>query len=228
MSATATKTKIDYSLKSLQIVGYTKDVNTCECCGKEDLKGTVVIRDTMYDTLMHFGTTCAASADKYDTLDAAKRSKVKIQTLTKVIRDMEQNAACWAIGQVRIILNGGERKGSSEVLYSEAGQELLQVKVAEYIAANNDKVIFNFLNKEAIEADRKLASAELRASQEYMDHEAAIELANKLREKGDITPLERIHFFGSPERKAISNALEAKRTAIHTSYPSLKYVSYLY
>ena len=35
-------------------------VNTCDCCGRADLKATVLMQDTETGALLHFGRVCAA------------------------------------------------------------------------------------------------------------------------------------------------------------------------
>lgn len=66
-------------LKNLKVLGYTTDFNVCDCCGRENLKGTVSILDLRYDVVLHYGTGCAASANKYDTLDTLNAVKKEIK-----------------------------------------------------------------------------------------------------------------------------------------------------
>lgn len=51
-----------------KILGITNDVTTCECCGRTDLKRTVVIGHTDADgnvtDILHYGTNCAARVTK--------------------------------------------------------------------------------------------------------------------------------------------------------------------
>ena len=77
---------MSFDLKQIKVLGYTTDFNSCDCCGKENLKGTISILDLTTDVVLHFGTTCAVKADKYDTLNAfneAKKeiNKIKMETL---------------------------------------------------------------------------------------------------------------------------------------------------
>lgn len=87
---------MSYELKEYRILGYTTDFNVCDCCGKEDLKGTIAILAVNYDVVLHFGTTCAAKADKYDSIDAARKAKREINSIVKEFADMEKCAAGWA------------------------------------------------------------------------------------------------------------------------------------
>lgn len=72
-----------YEYKKFKIRGIDKDFNMCECCGKENLKSTVVIENLIDGSIMHFGSTCAYNANKYDSLDAAKEAKKEIQNEIK-------------------------------------------------------------------------------------------------------------------------------------------------
>ena len=40
-------------------IGYTDQVNTCDCCGKQPLKHTVAIRDTETCEELFLGSVCA-------------------------------------------------------------------------------------------------------------------------------------------------------------------------
>ena len=48
-----------------KVLGLTSDFNVCDCCGKDDLKQTVTLLDNNMGVVIHFGTTCAISANKY-------------------------------------------------------------------------------------------------------------------------------------------------------------------
>ena len=41
-----------------KILGLTDEVTTCECCGKQNLKHTVVLDNG--ENMVHFGSSCAA------------------------------------------------------------------------------------------------------------------------------------------------------------------------
>jgi hypothetical protein len=82
--------KSDYSLKQIKVLGYTTDFNQCECCGKSNLVGTVSILDLTYNVVLHFGTTCASKADKYDSLEAAKAAKKEVAKASQRYNDDER------------------------------------------------------------------------------------------------------------------------------------------
>jgi len=81
---------MSYELKNFKVLGYTTDFNKCECCGKEDLKGTVSILDLIGDIVLHFGSTCAANANKYDSIEAAKLAKQLIKDEIKAFEKAQK------------------------------------------------------------------------------------------------------------------------------------------
>lgn len=94
-----------YELKEIKLLGYTTDFNVCDCCGKENLRGTIAIMDLTHEVVLHFGTTCAVKADKYDTLEAYNKAKKEINSAIRNIEHYKQFA--W---QVRRKLNIAESK----------------------------------------------------------------------------------------------------------------------
>ena len=87
---------MSYDLKNFKVLGYTTDFQKCDCCGRENLKGTVSILDLVYDTVMHYGTGCAASTDKYDTLEANKKAKREVNSAVKAYKESEGRARIYA------------------------------------------------------------------------------------------------------------------------------------
>lgn len=51
--------------KNSKVLGITEQVNTCDCCGKSDLKRTVAIMDMETQEINYYGTTCAAKVEKF-------------------------------------------------------------------------------------------------------------------------------------------------------------------
>ena len=47
----------------MKIIGITNDVTTCDCCGRSDLKKTVVLENSA-TYIVHYGVGCAAQALK--------------------------------------------------------------------------------------------------------------------------------------------------------------------
>lgn len=84
---------MSYELKNIKVLGYTTDFNQCECCGKSDLRGTVSILDLNTDVVLHFGTTCAVNANKYDDLNALSLVKKEISFLKRDREDSIKFAA---------------------------------------------------------------------------------------------------------------------------------------
>lgn len=104
----------NYELKNFKILGYTTDFQQCECCGKENLKGTVSILDLNSDVVLHFGTTCAVNANKYDSLEAAKKAKKEVDSLKRIMVDAEKFA--------RVQLSGRRYKMEYGVMFEKIVQ----------------------------------------------------------------------------------------------------------
>lgn len=85
-----------YELKNIKVLGYTSDFNQCECCGKDNLKGTIKILDLNTEVVLHFGTTCAIKADKYDDLNALNQVKKEINAEKKYFENSKKVALIYA------------------------------------------------------------------------------------------------------------------------------------
>lgn len=92
-----------FNFKKIQVLGITTDFNSCDCCGKENLKKTVIILDLDSGAEGHFGVVCAAAIDKYDTLDAAKEAKKEIYKEVRKHSDKVQSAHRLAYNSLRKI-----------------------------------------------------------------------------------------------------------------------------
>lgn len=73
------------------VLGTTDTITTCECCGREELKKTVALRDDSGE-ITYFGVTCAAKAAKWTT--KAMNAAVKAADNAKAAEQQaRQNAA---------------------------------------------------------------------------------------------------------------------------------------
>lgn len=59
-------------------------IHRCDCCGRKNLKSTVLCQDDAGD-MFNFGSTCAT---KHTGCDVAN---IRLETLTKVNHDKERN-----------------------------------------------------------------------------------------------------------------------------------------
>ena len=82
-------TKVTEKLRRVKVLGYTTDYNKCECCGKENLAGTIALLDKDHDHVLHYGTTCAGKAEKYDNL-AISTYKIGL-SIKKAKKKYEEN-----------------------------------------------------------------------------------------------------------------------------------------
>lgn len=62
---------------AIKIKGITDEVNTCECCGRTNLKSTVVLE--INESVVHFGSLCAALAMGRRNRSDVERLAVKAQ-----------------------------------------------------------------------------------------------------------------------------------------------------
>lgn len=90
-----------FNFKKIQVLGINTDFNSCDCCGKENLKKTVTILDLASGVEGHFGVVCAAAIDKYDTLDAANEAKKEISKAVRKHGDKIQSAHRLAYNSLR-------------------------------------------------------------------------------------------------------------------------------
>jgi hypothetical protein len=68
-----------------EVVGVNDERDTCECCGRKNLKRVVWIRDTETDEVKHFGTVCAtAPAKGFDLVVEIKAAIAKFDSLNKM------------------------------------------------------------------------------------------------------------------------------------------------
>lgn len=61
--------------KAIVILGTTDSVTTCDCCGKTNLKRTVVIDDPTAGGARYYGTTCAAKAHAIEASEIRRAAK---------------------------------------------------------------------------------------------------------------------------------------------------------
>lgn len=105
----------------MKVLGIVDDVNTCDCCGKKDLKRTVALEASSGD-VVYYGTTCATrkhgvktSIKTLNELALLKSRSANIQEFIKAIKGrgygnakvlspIYDNVSCvtWVWGDVQI------------------------------------------------------------------------------------------------------------------------------
>ena len=83
-----------------KIIGTTQDITDCECCGRTNLKKTVIVAvldaDGNTDSIAYYGTVCAAKAtkrtvkqitDEVSAADAARRATAQAQAAERSARE---------------------------------------------------------------------------------------------------------------------------------------------
>lgn len=75
------------------VAGVTDERDTCECCGKTDLKRVVVLLDLDTDEFVFYGTTCAdRNTGRDDTARTAKKRGKPGDRLTTLLQHHERKA----------------------------------------------------------------------------------------------------------------------------------------
>lgn len=75
------------------VAGITDERDTCECCGKTDLKRVVVLLDLDTDEFVFYGTTCAdRNTGRDDTARTAKKRGKPGDRLTTLLQHHERKA----------------------------------------------------------------------------------------------------------------------------------------
>lgn len=124
------------TLKKIKVLGITNDFNKCDCCGKENLSKTVAILDIEMGVVMHFGTTCAAMADKYDTLEAAAEAKKEIKKVVYTHSQRMKDALRFAFSTLSKIYGTIPVKEGNQVIGAKlnCGKEILNDCQSKVIA----------------------------------------------------------------------------------------------
>ncbi len=73
------------SIKKYQIIGTTDDVDTCDCCGRINLKKTVILKDAESGEEVYFGTECAAKALNWAIQEVTKTAKSETENIKRQI-----------------------------------------------------------------------------------------------------------------------------------------------
>jgi hypothetical protein len=78
-------------MKAYRVKGTTDDVTTCELCGKQELKGTVVLEaldaDGNAEEICYFGVSCAAKAAGWTQREVKAGIKAAQQRAASAERD---------------------------------------------------------------------------------------------------------------------------------------------
>lgn len=105
----------------MKILGINDDVTTCECCGRTNLKATVVL-ETEHGDIRHYGRDCAAraihgtnKAVNVKSVESLGRAigyarewlhKTPAHTARVVFNRCNLTARCWVVGESIHFSNG--------------------------------------------------------------------------------------------------------------------------
>lgn len=125
------------------VAGITDERDTCECCGKTDLKRVVVLLDLDTDEFVFYGTTCAdRNTGRDDTARTAKKRGKPGGRLTTLLQHHERKAEQLRNRALSILrmangnANGDTRAGADEIFKKVADE---RKKVLEIRAEINNR-----------------------------------------------------------------------------------------
>lgn len=125
------------------VAGITDERDTCECCGKTDLKRVVVLLDLDTDEFVFYGTTCAdRNTGRDDTARTAKKRGKPGDRLTTLLQHHERKAEQLRNRALSILrmangnANGDTRAGADEIFKKVADE---RKKVLEIRAEINNR-----------------------------------------------------------------------------------------
>jgi hypothetical protein len=105
--------------KRFEIQGVTDERDTCDCCGKSNLKRTVALADAdAGGEVVFFGTTCAARAMKIPAADVRKGARAAQRTKDRAAQMERVNAqtrefAKW-VAFLRTATGGAKRSDGTD------------------------------------------------------------------------------------------------------------------
>lgn len=73
----------------VKILGWTDEINTCEHCGRTNLKGTLVL-EVGEGNVVHYGSVCGVRVYHQGRASAAKEEQRLAHELEKMARDAER------------------------------------------------------------------------------------------------------------------------------------------
>lgn len=106
---------MDFNLNNIKVGGFNGDVTECDCCGRVGLIGTVDITDLDTNKLYHFGTTCAAKADKYGNATVLERAKKEINKSVRAESQRKKTARLLAANRLRAIFGSNDNEDTNRV-----------------------------------------------------------------------------------------------------------------
>jgi hypothetical protein len=74
----------------LIILGTTDEVNTCDCCGRTDLKDTVALEDDQTGAILYYGCVCAAKKQNVPSKQIKSEAK-KADDIRRKAAQAEKN-----------------------------------------------------------------------------------------------------------------------------------------
>jgi hypothetical protein len=67
-----------------KVLGFTESVTSCDCCGKQDLKGTYAMEHIESGEISYFGCVCAGKHQGYSKKEFTTEAKIKMSEIVKI------------------------------------------------------------------------------------------------------------------------------------------------
>ena len=97
-----------------KFLGTDDSVDVCDCCGRKNLKSTVALESYATGEVVHYGTSCAASALKWAVKEVKSATKSADEARTAAERAAREAAADAAFAKWKAWLNA-QNTGHTEI-----------------------------------------------------------------------------------------------------------------
>jgi hypothetical protein len=129
-----------------RFIGITDEITTCDCCGRSNLKSTVMISLDGESDPVHYGSDCAAKTlagrgikmTGRAIIAAAEKEQAKTAQIARWFAGLEQLEIMQATGAVRYIIGGVERGAVLSVLIEGTKNDLR--RAGQFIYPNGNSL----------------------------------------------------------------------------------------
>lgn len=90
-------------MQATKIIGITDEVGTCDCCGRTDLKRTVMLLIGQAESIAYYGCACAAKAMGRRTAKSVEKLAVAAQAIADHKAETKAFYAAFLSDEVRML-----------------------------------------------------------------------------------------------------------------------------
>lgn len=121
----------------MRILGFTEERTSCECCGKDNLKGTYALTDEL-GNIFYYGTTCGAKAANWSNQEFQENWRNVKKEIKKEAIQAQKTA--WKNYLKLLSLELKSDHSNEDELYLTYKKEIKQIQI-KYPSAT--KAIYN-------------------------------------------------------------------------------------